>query len=231
MRPARVENALNAPSVALALAVALLAMPAMADSGWVDVPLPEGSRVQWVTTDMRYNGLSMQAYRFQLKRPMAEVVDFYRRDRRERLVENKLGAKTVLGYKQDAYFVTIELMSSGGSTQGQVGIMKLPVRKPAPAGQSFAKPGGTRVYEEIVYRDVPGHPVTLRMGNAMSPFQNQQFYRRKYLGAGYVDAGAGDTCKASSTTCVAYYQKGDRQISITAFRESRETVLMVINKG
>lgn len=228
MRPAGLEVV---PRLAMALALAVVAMPASAGSGWVDVPVPDETRVQWVTTDMRYNGLSMQAYRFQLDRPIAEVIAFYRRSQDGKLVENKVGVKTVLGYQKGSHFVTIELTPSGGSTQGQIGIMKLPARKPAPAGQGFPKPAGTRVYEEIVYRDVAGHPATLRMGNAMSPFQNQQFYRRKYLGDGYSNDSGNAPCKASSETCVAHYEKGGRQISITTFRDARETIVMAIHKG
>ncbi|MGY0505795.1 hypothetical protein [Luteimonas sp. e5] len=228
MRRARLESAAAAVLVTLGM---LAAMPsALAASGWVDVPLPEGARVQWVSSDMRYNGLQMQAYRVRLQQPLAEVLDFYRRRRGDKLVENRIGKKTVLGYMQGSHFVTVELSALAGRTEGQIGIMKMPARQPRPAGQGFEKPGDTRVYEEIVYRDIAGHPATLRMGNRLSPYQNQQFYRRKYLREGYADASAGARCSVSSETCVAHYQKGDRQASVTTIRNERETMVMVIRK-
>lgn len=211
------------------VAITTCSQPSLA-SRWPDVALPENARTQWVSRDMTYNGLRMRTYRFKLERPLGEVVDFYRRRQGQNMVENQLGNKTVLGYMQGRHFVTIELSSVAGKTEGQVGIMVIPQRKPAPAGKSFEKPGSTRVYEEIIYRDMPGNPTTLRMGNQMSPYQNQQFFRRNYLRKGYVEHSGSATCSSASHTCITHYQKGALHASITTIRNEDETMIMAVYK-
>lgn len=210
------------------LAVASLAPHKGLATGWPDVLVPADAQAQWVSSDMLYNGLEMRILRFDVDMTKNEVIAFYNKARKEKLVQNKIGPKTVLGYEENGYYVTVELSSTAGKTTGQLGMTKLPSRKPPAAGQGAIKPSLTKVYEDIVYRDVPGNPRSLRMGNQFSPYQNQKFYERALRAKGYVESESSSECTASSQSCISYYQSNTGMAAITTMRMEKETIVMMV---
>lgn len=217
-------------SGAIASVLALLASSVSADE-WPVVPLPEDSRGEWVSRHMIFNGLHMRAIRIDNPRSPAEVTDFYKKIWKGTFVEDKVGDDVVIGHMQDGHYITVDVAKAGGRTQGNIGVTRVPdAPPPTKLGRWLAQPAGSRVFNDIEYLDVPEPTRTLTFGNALSPYQNHQFYQRRLLASGWrpVDAAA---CTAAMDGCAARFEKGGQHMSVTFSREAAGSVVIANQTG
>lgn len=211
------------------LLLSLPAGPACA-ADWPDVPLPADSQSEWVSKHMLYNGLPMRARRFFSAASQEETKAFYRKLWQGKLVEDKLGAKTILGHLDGEHYVTVELQQEGAATQGTIGIMALPKEPPRePAGHGFARPAGSQVVNDIRYLDTPNETRTLVLTNQLSPYVNQQFYVQRLRAQGWEISDTGQ-CRSFSNTCTARFEKkGGARMALAIDRNARGGTVVVAN--
>lgn len=198
---------------------------------WPSVPVPDDAQGEIVSDHMIYNGIDMRASRFATKTSVTDLKAFYRKEWGNRMVETPMRGKTVLGHMSGHYYITVELTPSGMTTRGQIGITRIPSDKPDPSGlgKGFSKPPMTSVYEDIVYMDTPGKTRTLRFANALSPFQNAQFYARTLRGKGFLQSRSpANSCVSSSSKCVSAYEKGDERIVIAYVGYAKGTQMAAV---
>lgn len=218
------------PAAGGGLLALLLCMSPAAAADWPAVPVPAGARGEVVTRHMLYNGIDMRASQFQVKQPLSEVKAFYRGEWGKRLTDTPLGNKHVLGHLAKGHFITVELAAAGEtSTRGQIGVMKIPDTLPdADAiGRGFARLPNTTVVEDIVYLDTPGKVRTLNLVNRYSPFQNAQFYSRRYKGQGYAQEPDAAPCVAASRKCLLRYSKGEARVMVSAIQDRKLGTVIV----
>lgn len=214
---------MNAARLVTILALLLSAAMAPANAvDWPSVPVPQGARGERVSDHMIYNGLSMSASRFTVDQPIARVRAFYLRQWKDQVADTPMPhGRSVLGHLSGGrYYVTVELTPVGDSTEGQIGVMRLPDRDLSGQvlGKGFERMPQTQVAEDIVYMDTPQRVRSLRLSNAYSPFQNERFYTRRLAAQGYVKTPADTPCAAASDLCQVRYTCGERRITVTAIR-------------
>lgn len=223
---------MRAPLPRLAVLFAIMATAPAHALDWPEVPVPEGASGEIVSDHMVYNGMSMRASRYRVNQPVDEVKAFYRKRWNGKVVDTPLGPnRSVLGHlHDDTYYITIELMPQGRSTQAQIGVLELPQKDlPADAvGKGFERLPQTRVAEDIVHMDTDRQVRTLSMANGHSPFQNEQFYTRRLLAQGYRKEPGADACMAMSALCHTRYTRQDDRITVTAMREGDQTQIVAV---
>src|SRR5690606_39343795 len=90
-----------------------------------------------------------------------------------------------VGHAEGGLYVAVTLEEKGGGTEGSIGTMVMPKEKVEyEMGGGFDKPADTEVFNDIRYLDGPGETRTLGMSNALSPFQNYEYYRQRLHGQG-----------------------------------------------
>ena len=211
--------------------LALAAGSAVA-ADWPSVPVPKDAKGEIVSDDMIYNGLRMRASRFDVPLPVDKVKAFYREEWGRGMIDTPHRGKSVLGYptKDAKHYITVELTQAGSSTQGQIGVMELPKKPPAPGsiGAGLARMPDTTVAEDIVYMDTPSRVRTLSMLNRYSPLQNSDFYARNLSSKGYVRQPAKQPCKAGSSECVSHYVNGTKRITVASTKSDAGTVVIAV---
>lgn len=214
---------------ALVLACALLmAGPAMA---WPAVPLPEHSQGEWVTRHMNYNGLNMRASRFVTTLGLEDVKAFYRGIWGEQVVENTLETgKTVLGRADGTHFITVELKTLGGGTEGVIGLMEMVEgRVDFTMGEGFVSPAGSEIYNDIRFLDGPRESRTLGLHNSRTPFVNHQFYHHQLRMQGWHITSDPTACRSYSQACVAGFTRRNETMTLVITREARGGSNVVAN--
>jgi len=212
----------------LAVVLAFAAAAAAGTPSWPSVPLPPDSAGERVTRHMKNNGLDMRASKFGTTHSLDQVVAFYRDKWPGTHVVNKLGNKTIVGHAEDGFYVTVTLEEKGGGTEGSIGTMVMPKEKVEyEMGGGFDKPADTEVFNDIRYLDGPGETRTLGMSNALSPFQNYEYYRQRLHGQGW-KLQQGKKCVMPSRTCVALYERGKEKIAMTMNRDASKMTQIVV---
>ena len=186
-------------------AVLLLALAAGAQA-WPTVPLPERSRGEAVSRHMKDNGLDMRASRFVAPGSVDQVVAFYAMRWPGRHVVDRVEGRTIVGHADGNHYVTVELRPAGDSTEGTIGIMRMPAAGEVPVlGAGFPVTAGTEVISDIEHLDTPTRARTLVLGNGLSPWVNRQEYSRRLRAQGWQDTG-GTACRPSGRSCVAGFE-------------------------
>src|SRR5690606_34925333 len=133
-------------------------------------------------------------------------------------VVNRLDGKTIVGRAVGDHYVTVELDPKGSTTEGTIGIMKLPKKKiEYVMGEGFATPPDTEVFNDIRYYDTPRESRTLGRRNKQTPYVNDQFYARRLQARDWT-LDEGRPCQPASPACVARFTKHDSRIAITMTR-------------
>ncbi|KGM56730.1 hypothetical protein N799_02240 [Lysobacter arseniciresistens ZS79] len=212
-----------------ALVLLALATPAAA-ADWPDVPMPGGAEGIDVAADMLFNGLPMSTRKFRTSDRPDDVKRFYRDEWAGAVVENDLGAGTVLGHLEGRYYITVQIEGVGGGTEATVGIMDTRVGKPEqPPGAWLARPANTEVLSDVQYLDLDGRPRTLALRNTLGPSQNYLFYRSRLAADGWKPEGPG--CSVMASRCLVEFSRGDEHLSLAIQREGDSTTVLANRTG
>lgn len=203
--------------------VALMAVLAAGQAAaWPAVPLPAHSQGEWVTRHMNYNGLNMRASRFVTTQGLEEVKRFYQGLWGEEHVQNIISDKTVLGRAEGTYFITVELKTLGGGTEGMVGVLEMVEDEiDFTMGEGFATPGGSEVYNDIRYFDGPRTVRVLGLHNGHSPFVNHQFFHRQLRMQGWRILSDPNACGSFANSCVVSFERQDQTMTLVISREGQ----------
>lgn len=215
----------RAPGAVAGMVISGLCGVSAAD--WPSPPLPPHAAVTSVARRVIFNGLAMRAQVFSSSASPRQLIVFYQRAWKDRVVVNRLGAATVIGRKVGHYFITVQVSAADSGSRGQIGVVDLaslpPDYKP---GEGFALPMGAQVYNDISYPDDPTPARTVAMSDRYSPAQNAGFFREHLLASGWKASG-GERCR--SNDCVVRYARGKSTLTLIVYRSSPGRSQVVLN--
>lgn len=111
------------------LLLALLAWPATRPAHaaqWPEVRLPPGAQGFSIGGAVIANGMPMQVQGFLSKQPATQVIAWFRNSLGMPLVENQVGASTVLGRAQGSHYLTVQVEPAGTGSRGLIARTDLP---------------------------------------------------------------------------------------------------------
>lgn len=189
---AMLKNAL-ASSLAFSAAVA----GASQQRDWPSLPTPAHLETFEVGSQNKLNGIPVRIQGFVSDRSISELKQWYRQKMGGQWVENKLGSKTVLGQRQGAFFVTVELEAmlgglSGSTTKVVTAIMDLqrPTTQPSRAMDAFGEwakrlPVNSQLLSHLTDHSDTHESLHLVAINGHSLALNAQHFRRQFGQLGY----------------------------------------------
>lgn len=216
-------------NAAIAAAALLIVGAPMASFGstWPDAPVPAHMHLTTVDNRIVFNGMDMRASVFESPQHSDDIVAFYRRAWGDRVVVNKVGGQQVIGHREGDYFITVEVSDVGGGSKGKLGIVNLAsASHHVELGKGFAKPDGTKVFNDIAYPDDPVPARTIAMGNELSVDQNGQYFREHLLAEGWKPA---DDNRCTEAACLLNYERGSSKLSLVIAPGSNVHSQIVLN--
>lgn len=201
-----------------ALALAALLPAAVAAGSWPDPPLPENIRVEPVAKRIVFNGLEMRASVFRSPQPVAQIVAFYEKAWKGRVVTNALGDTTMVGHGDGNYFTSVRIAADGKGSKGEIGIVNVgSAPKHFEAGKGLPRPMGSKVFNDIAYPDDPVPARTVALRNGLSAPQNASFFRERLVGEGWKPV-SDNACAQGS--CVLGYERGNANLNLVVIAEA-----------
>lgn len=201
-----------------ALALAALLPAAAAAGSWPAPPLPDNIQIDPVAKRIVFNGLDMRASVFRSPQPVAEIVAFYEKAWKGRVVTNTLGDTTVVGHGDGDYFTSVRIGADGAGSKGEIGIVNVgSAPKHFEPGRGLPKPMGSKVFNDIAYPDDPVPARTVALRNGLSAPQNAAFFRERLVGEGWKPV-SDNGCAQDS--CVLGYERGNANLSLIVIAEA-----------
>jgi hypothetical protein len=198
----------------LALAGGASLAPALA------LPLPpvmEGIDAVAVAESMRINGVPTRARVFSTRKPLAEVLAFYRRQFGEKCVETSLQGWTVVTGRENDLLYTARLRKSLLGTEGTISVADLKeglANHGRPLG--FGVPAGSRLAVDVEMTDPGKRGRVVTLTNEQSVDANGDFFKAELRSRGF---------RVERDQPVASGQTRGRSIWFAA--PSREAILVV----
>lgn len=190
-------------------------LPVVAVAGsWPTPPMPDNIQVEPVAKRIVFNGLDMRASVFQSPKPAAEIIAFYEKAWKGRVVTNTLGDTTVVGHGDGDYFTSVRIAADGKGSKGEIGIVDVAsAPKNFEPGKGLPKPMGSKVFNDIAYPDDPVPARTVALRNGLSAQQNATFFRERLLGEGWKPVSDNHCAQGS---CVLDYERGSANLTLIA---------------
>jgi hypothetical protein len=169
----------------------LVAAPALAMR--LELPPPPDATVTWIAENMTLNGVAMQVRRFDTRRSVPEVLDFYRRlwaqpaiRGRSPFGEAAMGPWAIVTREQEGLLLSVHVMSTDRGCWGYLGVSNAPQLQEVPTlGRRFPKMRGSNVVNDIESSDAGSSGRTLLIANGYSVSSNAAFYRRHFDAKGW----------------------------------------------
>lgn len=98
---------------------------ALAQVSWPQVPIPEGVTTTDQGEQITANGLPIRMRGFTSSAAPVQVAEQFHQSLGQPLVEDRVGAKLVLGRLQGEHFVTVQLEAAGTGTRGLIAVTEL----------------------------------------------------------------------------------------------------------
>ncbi|GLQ96499.1 hypothetical protein [Dyella mobilis] len=194
---------------------------------WPETPVPVETQISPVAKRIVYNGMDMHASVFDSHEHSADILAFYRKVWGGKVVVNEMGGKQIIAHREGDYFTTVEVADAGEGSKGQIGVIDLATapRHPEP-GKGFARPEGTKVFNDIAYPDDPVPARTIAMDNGLSAGQNAEYFREHLLADGWKPA---DGSRCAATSCVLSYERGSGKLTVVVVQDRDDHSQVVIN--
>lgn len=145
--------------LAFALVIVLACAAARAGAPWPAVPLPEDATRYDIGQQMTVNGMPLRMQGF-LSPSTPEAVAAWLRHQGKPLVQDRIGAKLVLGRVEGEFYVTVQLEGAGSGTRGLVAVSHLKAGyEHYPAAREAAErllqrlPAGSRLVSQMSSSD------------------------------------------------------------------------------
>jgi hypothetical protein len=196
-------------------------------ANWPDTPVPGETQVSSVAKRIVYNGMDMHASVFESREHSDDILAFYRKAWGDKVVVNKMGDNQVIAHRDGDYFTTVEVADAGDGSKGKIGVVNLASAPTHPdLGKGFARPDGTKVFNDIAYPDDPVPARTIAMSNGLSAGQNAEYFREHLLADGWKPA---DENRCSSASCVLSYERGSGKMTMVVVQDHDDHSQIVIN--
>lgn len=99
--------------------------PVLSQTSWPQVAVPPGIVLADQGGHVTANGLPVRMRGFTSVAGPAKVAELFRHSLGQPLVEDKVGAKLVLGRAQGAYYLTVQFEAAGTGTRGVIAVTEL----------------------------------------------------------------------------------------------------------
>lgn len=228
---------------AIALALALAALPADASEHPVSPPLPPDARHFDVSGDMKPNGIPTRISGFLSSRPPADVARWYRQQLGEPVADNRLGRRQVLGKERDGHYITVQLEPVQNGTRGIVSVASLADIQRDHEDELAERerwqnrlPAGSRLLSHVGSRDAGQAATFIAFVNRHDESVNQESITRIMRddglqlarAAGSGNRSSGPSGAAGSGTTM-YFKGSGREAMATVFRTADAETAVILN--
>lgn len=201
-------------------------------AGAPDFPPPPGAAVEWVGKDLEVNGIKSAIRAFHSKKPIEDIVKFYRSEWKKPVEKDKPGFMEtidaapwyIISRVEDGYLLTVQVQvqeNDQSASWGYLSMSPLPGArdKVKQFGASVPKIPGSYVINEMKSDDPGKEATTVIISNTNSVNGNAAFYRQHYQGKGW--------------TTETDRKLGSREAHSLVFknRRSRVTIMLLEDKN
>jgi hypothetical protein len=180
-----------------------------------------------VSSHMIYNGTDMRGQVFTSAQNAADIVTFYRQLWGKQAVLDQIPGWQVIGHREGAYYITVQVRPDGSGSRGDIGITRIPAeRTKVELGVGVPHPSNTNVFNDIIYPDDRTPARTLAMVNGLSVEQNASYYREHLAATGWKPADS-HTCTYGASSCVMNYEHGNRKMMVALTRNGTHSEIVI----
>ena len=111
--------------VCFALLGALVCTSVNAEPQWPKPAIPDDVHLFAIGNQLTIDGLPMQLRGFISSRPVADLIDAWRRELGSPLAENTVGKYRVLGKAERGFYITVQLQAAGNGSRGTIAVADL----------------------------------------------------------------------------------------------------------
>jgi len=212
--------------------LALLAQPG-AHAASVDFPAPPRARVQWVSSNMVYNGRTMQVRKFESNLPAGRVLEYYRNiwedgfEGRPGFIESDAMAPwRMISRITDDYLLTVQVLAKNNDSTGflTASLLDEVFQEVDELGRDFPMMRGSKVANDIRTPDTGKDGRTLFLSNDFTVNGNANYYRDYYDLRGWrIDM---DKAPSQGDQHVLAFSKGRQKVNIVITKNNERTFVV-----
>ena len=232
----------------LLLATALLCMvlarsPASAENAWPTIPFPDNITTYPVDDIVSANGLPMKLIAFSSNQPREQLLAWFRKKIGDKVVENRLGDKIILGQARGEHYVTIQLETTRTGTRGIAAVSHLKTAYEQQA-QTLASrehwlrqlPSGSRILSETSSPAGTQRSVQLIYTNTHSTSANSNALRSILSDMGLAfereihateSSGAPQNQRLADAKTIYFKGKNGEAMATVTYSKNRHTVVVL----
>ncbi len=213
--------------------LAVLLFGSRGHAGSPEFPAPPRAQVQWVSSNMVYNGRTMQVRRFNSRLPAGRVLEYYRnlwrdgfKDRPGFIESDAMVPWRMISRITDDYLLTVQVMAEGNDSTGFLAASALDevFQNVDDLGDGFPMMRGSKVVNDIQTPDMGKDGRTLFLSNEFSVNGNANYYRDHYDLRGWrVDM---DKSPSRGDQHVLAFSKGRQKVNIVITRNQDLTFVV-----
>lgn len=195
-----------------------------------DFPAPPRAQVQWVSSNMIYNGRTMQVRSFESRLSAERVLEYYRKlwergeaDRPGYQETDALQPWQMITRIEKDHFLTVQVLAKGNDSSGYLAVSRLDelIAETPDIGQGFPKMNGSKVFNDIITPDHGKDGRTLLISNEYSITANGSYYRDWYENRGWrLDM---EKTVVPGKQQVLGFSKGREKVNLVISRENNTT--------
>jgi len=199
-----------------------------------EFPAPPRAQVQWVSSNMVYNGRVMQVRTFNSRLPVERVLEYYRnlwqnegtRERPGYMENDAMQPWRIISHVSDDYLLTVQVRSQGNDSTGYLAASPMEdiFGEQDPPGSGFPMMQGSKVVNDIRTPDRGKDGRTLFISNDFSVNGNANYYRDYYEIRGWrVDM---DGAPSAGNQHVLAFSKGRQKVNLVITRQEGRTFVV-----
>jgi len=182
-----------------------------------DLVMP-GLTTQWIAQDMRLNGLPASMRTVQGDRPLAEVLNYYRRLWSGAIDERRNGEWHVLATRQRNEFISLRLQASAGGVRGVLTVSADPATVAASLDSPLPVPSGITRVSHQAFRDKGSEGENLTLISRRSVAWERQAFVSLYLGEGWAHT-EDRVAQSVPDGHVLQFLRGKEQVRVLLYRD------------
>lgn len=200
-------------------------------AGAPDFPAPPRAQVQWVSSNMVYNGRVMQVRTFNSRLSAERVLQYYRnlwqdgeKGRPGYRETDALQPWRIISRATEEYLLTVQVQQLGNDSKGYLALSRMEdvlAPKPDNLGDGFPMMRGSKVINDIATPDFGKDGQTLLIQNDYTVSGNANYYRNWYEGRGWqLDM---EMTTSPGQQQVMAFSKGRKKVNLVITRQEGRT--------
>jgi hypothetical protein len=205
---------------------------------WPEIPSPPKARVEWVSDNMRVNGVPTRVMQFESTADRTEIVEYYRAfwsgGYPTKPSITPLDGSTVISQRHGPYFMTVKVEdAANGASQGLIAVSRLTGSKVELNPGGLPLMPGARIVSVVESSDPGKHNREVVVINSQPSTAVLQFYQASYGNNGWSQVQnneASHAAKSPGGTFVMFARDGtEMQLSVTD-RSNGQGCVLVANE-